>query len=100
ETSAGNLRQNIGQPGYPQDFVATNGKPRKIRFPSRGAVRSIRRMRTIGPKPGRAWLGVRTRKAMAGADPDSPPRLVVLPAAWDDAAASAVAALAPGHGPV
>ena len=35
-----------------------------------------------------------------GADPDAPPRLVTLPAAWDDAAAAALAALAPGDGPV
>ena len=34
---------------------------------------------------------------MAGADPDAPPRLVTLPAAWDDAAAAALAELAPGE---
>ncbi|MFL5254940.1 MAG: TSCPD domain-containing protein [Rhodopila sp.] len=40
------------------------------------------------------------RKVDAAPDPDSPPRLVTLPANWDDAAASALAALAPGGGPV
>ena len=40
------------------------------------------------------------RRVMAGADPDAPPRLVTLPAAWDDAAAAALAGLAPGEGPV
>ena len=37
---------------------------------------------------------------MIGADPDSPPKLVTLPAAWDDAAAAALAALVPGGRPV
>jgi hypothetical protein len=37
---------------------------------------------------------------MAGVDPDSPPRQVTLPASWDDAAAGALAALAPGERPV
>ena len=37
---------------------------------------------------------------MAGIDPDSPPRQVTLPASWDDAAAGALAALAPGERPV
>jgi hypothetical protein len=46
------------------------------------------------------WHGVRMRRVMAGADPDAPQRLVTLPAAWDDAAAGALAALAPGDGPV
>ncbi len=40
------------------------------------------------------------RRVMAGADPDAPARQVTLPAAWDDAAASALAELAPGDGPV
>ncbi len=51
-------------------------------------------------KTNRTWHGVRMRRVTAGADPDAPPRLVTLPAAWDDAAASALAALAPGKGPV
>jgi len=46
------------------------------------------------------WQGVRMRQVMAGADPDAPQRLVTLPAAWDDAAADGLAALAPGDGPV
>ena len=52
-------------------------------------------MRTI-----RLWQGVRMRQLCAAADPDAPPRLITLPAAWDDAAAEALAALAPGEGPV
>jgi hypothetical protein len=35
---------------------------------------------------------------MAAADPDSAPRQIALPAAWDDRAAAALAALAPGEG--
>ena len=48
----------------------------------------------------RIWHGTRTRRIEIGADPDSPPRLVTLPAAWENRAAAALAALAPGHGPV
>ncbi len=48
----------------------------------------------------KAWHGVRTRKALATPDPDSAPRRVILPAAWDNRAADALAALAPGEGPV
>jgi ribonucleoside-diphosphate reductase alpha chain len=39
-------------------------------------------------------------RVMVGADPDAPPRLVTLPAAWDDTAAAALAALVPGEQPV
>jgi len=39
------------------------------------------------------------RRTPAAADADAEPRLVTLPAAWDDAAAQALAALAPGSGP-
>ena len=46
------------------------------------------------------WRGVRTRRAFAAADPDAAPRVVTLPASWDDAAACALAELAPGDGPV
>ncbi len=46
------------------------------------------------------WHGVRLRRLPAGADPDAPTRLISLPAAWDDSAAAALAALAPGQGPV
>jgi ribonucleoside-diphosphate reductase alpha chain len=52
-------------------------------------------MRTI-----RLWQGIRMRQAMAARDPDAPGRLVTLPAAWDDAAAEALAALVPGDGDV
>ena len=52
-------------------------------------------MRT--PRP---WHGVRLRQTLAGADPDAPLRPVFLPAGWGDAAAAALAALAPGTGPI
>jgi ribonucleoside-diphosphate reductase alpha chain len=45
-----------------------------------------------------AWQGVRLRRVAAAADPDSAPRQVALPAAWEDEAAAALAALAPGEG--
>jgi hypothetical protein len=48
----------------------------------------------------RTWQGVRMRRVAVGADPDAPPRDVTLPAAWTDAAAAALAALAPGEGRV
>jgi hypothetical protein len=40
------------------------------------------------------------RRLSAAADPDADLRLVTLPAAWGEAAASALAAIAPGRGPV
>jgi len=40
------------------------------------------------------------RIVSASADPDRPPRIVNLPATWDDRAAEALAALVPGEGPV
>jgi hypothetical protein len=52
-------------------------------------------MRTV-----RTWQGVRTRRTTVGADPDAPPRLVTVPAAWDEAAAAALAGLVPGEGSV
>jgi hypothetical protein len=48
----------------------------------------------------RLWQGVRMRQVAASPNPDSPPRLVTLPVSWDDRAAEALAALAPGEGPV
>lgn len=45
------------------------------------------------------WQGVRMRRIALGADPDQPLRALTLPAAWDDAAAAALADLAPGTGP-
>jgi ribonucleoside-diphosphate reductase alpha chain len=46
------------------------------------------------------WRGVRLRSVAAGADPDAPPRLVSIPTEWEDGAASALAGLVPGDGPV
>src|ERR1700722_13133787 len=37
----------------------------------------------------RIWHGTRTRRIEIGADPDSPPRQVTLPAAWEDRAGAA-----------
>ncbi len=51
-------------------------------------------------KTDRTWQGVRLRQTDAAADPDSPSRPVRLPAAWDEAAASAICDLAPGTGRV
>jgi hypothetical protein len=48
----------------------------------------------------RIWHGTRTRRIEMGADPDARPRLVTVPAAWEDRAAAALAGLAPGHGAV
>ena len=45
------------------------------------------------------WRGVRMRSVLAGADPDAPARAVTLPTSWDDAAAAALASLAPGSRP-
>ena len=58
-------------------------------------------MNTSGPTSARGpqiWRGVRMRDTEAGADIDAPPRPLTLPAAWDDRAAAALAALAPGAG--
>ena len=49
---------------------------------------------------GTLWDGVALRRTRSGADPDAPPRAIALPAAWEEEAAEAVAALAPGSGPV
>ncbi len=46
------------------------------------------------------WDGLALRRMRAAADPDSTPRPVALPTHWDDGAAAALAALAPGEGPV
>jgi hypothetical protein len=48
----------------------------------------------------RNWQGVRMRVVAASADPDAPARPVTIPAAWQDGAACALAALAPGGGAV
>jgi ribonucleoside-diphosphate reductase alpha chain len=48
----------------------------------------------------RIWQGVRMRRVAIGAAPDTPERIVTIPAAWEDGAAAALAALAPGEDPV
>ncbi|HEY4250046.1 MAG TPA: hypothetical protein VGM87_02545 [Roseomonas sp.] len=51
---------------------------------------------------GTLWEGIALRRLKAAADPDQAPRAVALPGAWPDAeaAAAALAAIAPGAGPV
>ncbi len=49
---------------------------------------------------GTVWDGMALRRHRIGADPDAAPRAIALPAAWEDAAAAAISALAPGTGPV
>ncbi len=44
----------------------------------------------------KAWNGVRLRWVEAAGDPDAVPSRVFLPASWEDASASAIAALLPG----
>ncbi|MDA8250066.1 MAG: TSCPD domain-containing protein [Rhodospirillales bacterium] len=56
-------------------------------------------MKPSKPSPGPFWRGVRLRRVAAAAEPDAAPRQVALPAAWDDRAAAALAALVPGRGP-
>jgi hypothetical protein len=51
-------------------------------------------------KTPKIWHGVRMRRALAAPDPDATPRTVSIPASWDESAAAALAALAPGEGPV
>lgn len=56
--------------------------------------------RIIARVSGTSWEGLALRRVRAAADPDSAPRAVALPASWEDGAAEALAALAPGSGPV
>ena len=49
---------------------------------------------------GSLWEGVALRRTRIGADPDAPPRAVALPKSWEGDAAAALAALAPGDGPI
>ena len=57
-----------------------------MRFSDPALRRNIPTMKT--PK---IWQGVRMRRIALGADPDQPLRALTLPAAWDDAAAAALA---------
>ncbi len=56
------------------------------------SVPAMRKTRQLPP----LWRGIRMRRISAGVDPDEHPRLVTLPAAWDDVAAAGLAELAPG----
>lgn len=49
---------------------------------------------------GTLWEEVALRRTRAAADPDALPRPVALPASWEEAAAEALAAIAPGEEPV
>ena len=93
-------RSALRTDGYPQDFVVDMPRHRKICFPSRQPAHNLRDMgKQKIERSSRVWQGVRMRRAMAGADPDAAPRLVTLPASWDDRQAAGLAALAPGAGP-
>ncbi|MFC3127054.1 hypothetical protein ACFOD4_18455 [Pseudoroseomonas globiformis] len=46
------------------------------------------------------WGGMALRRVRAAPEPDAAPRAVALPAAWDEEAGAALAALATGMGPV
>ena len=48
----------------------------------------------------RTWHGVRMRQVDAAPDPDAAPRSVTVPVCWEDSAAAALSALAPGNGPI
>jgi len=58
----------------------------------------------MAQRTGTLWDGLALRRLRASADPDGPRRPVALPAAWPgpdaDEAAAALAAIAPGTGPV
>lgn len=49
---------------------------------------------------GTMWDGMALWRTRAAPDPDSKPRAVALPVSWDEEAAEAIAAIAPGHAPV
>lgn len=70
-----------------------------MRFRVANAAPSIGGMKPSKPSPGPFWRGVRLRRVVAAADPETAPRPVTLPAAWEDGAAAALAALVPGTGP-
>jgi hypothetical protein len=76
-----------------------------MRLSRLGIPRYFSRMDGLAPdRPARRsrpdpWSGVALSRHSAGADPDSPPRAVAIPATWDEDAAAALAALAPGDGP-
>ena len=57
-------------------------------------------MKTPRITPHRTWHGVRMRRTDASPDPDTAPRAVTLPTAWDDSAAAALSGLTPGAGQV
>src|SRR3984957_107722 len=79
--------------GLPTGFCGLRRKNlQNVLFsPSRSAYRHSMRVHRI-------WHGTRTRRIEIGADPDSPSRLVTLPAAWEDPAAAALATLTPEGG--
>jgi len=57
-------------------------------------------MAAMGKTHGTLWEGVALRRQRVGADPDAPPRAVAVPAWWEAESGAALAALAPGEGPV
>jgi hypothetical protein len=49
---------------------------------------------------GTLWDGLALWRVRAAPDPDSPPRAIALPVEWEEEEAAALAAIAPGSGPV
>jgi ribonucleoside-diphosphate reductase alpha chain len=85
---------------YPQHFACYPRFYHKIGYSADLASPNIIAMRTSRISPHRTWHGVRMRRTEASPDPDTALRPVTLPVSWDDAAAAALSALAPGKGPV
>ena len=75
--------------------MSRTGLIAKYGFASRGGDDSV-----LGMKTNRIWHGVRLREIAAAGDADAALRLVRLPTVWDEEAAAAVCALAPGGGRV
>ncbi len=102
-TATGPRRRSANIPeriGYPQHFADCPQFRHTIGYLACAVSHNILAMKTARTVPHRIWHGVRMRRIAASADPDAAIRMVTLPAAWDDPAASALAALAPGKGPV
>jgi ribonucleoside-diphosphate reductase alpha chain len=85
---------------YPQHFAVFVPRDHKIRCYAAVESPSLRPMKTQRTTPHRTWHGVRMRRIEAAPDPDSAPRKVTLPAAWDDQTAAALATMVPGRAPV
>jgi hypothetical protein len=54
----------------------------------------------MSPLAGTLWEGLSLHRLRAAPEPEAPPRAVALPVQWGEEEAAALAALAPGSGPV